>query len=367
MQPDIAIVGGGVVGCAIAYALARAGAGRIVVVDRGAIGAEASGAAAGVLAVGGTRAPGGALFELRRASLALLPTLADDLREQTGIDAAYRQSGLLELAFDDAEAATLAALVAQREAQGLTATLLDPAAVRTLEPSVSASVRGGALFAGDGMINSGRFVEALHAAATVRGVEFRTGAALTAIDVDADRARSIVVGGERLAPGHLILAAGAWSSDVGALLGVKIPVRPDKGEMVALRLGWPVARPVVWDGGYVVPCDDGDVIVGSTSARGETDKSVQAKSLLRLLERALLMVPALRDAGLVRTWAGLRPCSTIRRPIIAPLPTCRNVIVATGHHRSGILLAPITAELVAALLLQTAPGIDLQPFGYRPR
>jgi glycine oxidase len=137
--------------------------------------------------------------------------------------------------------------------------------------------------------------------------------------------------------------------------------------MAAVRPRAPLALTLSWGDGYLVPRRDGEVLIGSTSARGATEKVVTASAAAVLLGRAVRMVPALADAALVRTWAGLRPLSTLRRPIIAPLRGFTNVTLACGHHRSGILLAPITAQLVAELLLRDATSIPLQPFCYRPR
>jgi glycine oxidase len=366
-SPDVIIIGGGVIGCAIARQLALHGAGRVVVVERGQPGGEASGAAAGVLAVASSRAPRGVLFELKRASAALFPALAAELREETGIDVEYSSAGLLDLAFTSRDAEQLDSLAARRREQGFAVELLDAERVRARHPEVNPAVRRGAWFADDRAINSTRLVEALQASARARGVEFRTGSAVTRIESAAPRVTAVEAGGERLTPGHLIVAAGAWSAEVGALFGVRIPVRTDRGEMVAVRPRAPLALTLSWRDGYLVPRADGEVLVGSTSERGATDKVVTANAAATLLGRAVRMVPALADATLVRSWAGLRPLSTLRRPIIGRLRGFSNVTIACGHHRSGILLAPITGQLVAELLLRDATSIPIHPFCYRPR
>lgn len=367
MQPDVAIVGGGVIGCAIARALAVAGAGRIVVIERARPGAEASGAAAGLLVVASSRAPRGVVFELKRASAEMFPVLAEELQRETGVDVEYSSEGLLDLAFTARDTERLTRLVERRREQGFAVELLDAGAAREIEPRIGDDVRAAAGFPGDRSINAGRFVEALYASAARLGVEFRLGAPLNGIESAAGRVLAIRAGGERLSPGHLVIAAGAWSAAIGSLLRVKIPVRPDRGEMLALRPITPLRRALSWGDGYLVPRADGEVLVGSTSSRGETEKVVTASSLSLLLGRALRMVPALAEATLTRTWAGLRPLSTLRRPIIGPLRGYRNVTLAVGHHRSGVLLAPITARLVAELLVGQTTSIPLQPFCYRPR
>jgi len=365
--PDFAIIGGGIIGCAIARALAMHGAGRIVVLERGQPGSEASSAAAGVLAVASSRAPRGVLFELKRASAALFPGLATELAEETGIDVEYSSAGLLDLAFTSRDAEPLDRLVARRREQGFAVELLDGDAVRSRHPEVNPAVRRGAWFADDRSVNNVRLVEALHASAQARGVEFRLSAPVTRIDACQGRVTGIEVGAERLAPGQVIVAAGAWSAAVGALLGVRIPVRCDRGEMLAVRPRAPLALTLSWRDGYLVPRANGEVLIGSTSTRGASEKLVTAAGAATLLGRAVRMMPALADAPLVRSWAGLRPLCGLRRPIIGPLRGFANVTLACGHHRSGILLAPVTAQLIAELLLRDATSIPIHPFCYRPR
>ena len=365
--PDFAIIGGGIIGCAAARALAIGGAGRVLVIERGEPGAEASSAAAGVLAVASSRAPRGVLFDLKRASAALFPALAERLREETGIDVEYSTAGLLDLAFTSRDAEQLDRLVARRREQRFAIELLDADAVRARHAEVNPAVRRGAWFADDRAVNNGRLVAALYASARARGVEFRVGSPVTRIDTQAGRVLAVEAGGDRIVPGQLIVAAGAWSAEVGALLGVKIPVRSDRGEMIAVRPRAPLGLTLSWRDGYLVPRRDGEVLIGSTSTRGATEKCVTARGAAVLLDRAVRMMPALADATVVRTWAGLRPLSALRRPIIGSLRGFANVTLACGHHRSGILLAPITAQLVAELLLKGATSMSLQPFCYRPR
>lgn len=365
MGPDIVVVGAGVIGCALAYALAGAGAGRIIVFDSGQAGGEASNAAAGVLAVASSRAPRGVVFELRRVSAALFPGWVTALERETGIDIGYRSHGLLELAFSNAEAEKLRGLVRRRTGQGLPAEEVDAARAVALEPSISPDVVHAALFPGDCAVDNERLVMALHRAAAARGVTFHFGTPVTSVEATANRVTAVVAGGERYAVGRLVIAAGVGSRAIGALLRSRVPVRPDKGEMLALRTSAPITRTLVWNDGYVVPRSNGDVLIGSTSARGEAGKAVTEKAQTLLLRRATRMVPALVDATLLRSWAGVRPCSELRRPIIGPARGFANVILATGHHRGGILLAPITAQLVTELMTHGATSISIQPFCHK--
>ncbi len=365
-RPDFLIVGAGVIGCAIARELARRRAGRIVVVDRARPGGESSGAAAGVLAVTSSRAPRGAVLRLKQASAAMFPELVRELADETGIDVEYRSEGLLELAFDERDRAQLERVV-RRRAEGAAAELLDDTRVRQREPGVSPEVCGGAYFAEDRALHSGLFVEALAASAERFGARIVVDSPVDRVERGESTVTAVDAGGVRYQPGELIIAAGLGSRQLGDLMRAKMPIRPDRGEMLAVRPSRLPRHTVVWRDGYLVPRRNGELLIGSTSARGESDKLVTARSVEVLLRRATAMIPDLHDAPIVRKWAGIRPMCTLRRPMIGPVRGFDNVTVATGHHRSGVLLAPVTARLVADCVLEQQTHIDLAPFKYRKK
>jgi glycine oxidase len=363
---DVAIVGAGVIGCAIANDLARSTALRIVVLDRGTPGCEASSAAAGVLAVASARARQGVLLDLRRRSAAMFPELAGVLHEETGIDVGYRPCGLIAPAFSIDEAGALQDLVAHRTRQGLRGEMLEPAALRSMEPALSAAVCAGAWFADDASVHSERLVAALVAAARRRKVEFHTQCAVHRIS--STRAGvQLHVGQEVLEAATVVVAAGAWSAPLlERSYRLKVPLRPARGEMAALKpVTWSLQHILAAGEMYLVPRADGEVVIGSTTAFVGFDKQVTAEGLARLQAGAVQLVPQVEAEAVARAWAGLRPCSTIRRPIIAPLPGVDHVILATGHHRNGILLAPITARMVTEMITGAAPSVPLRPFSYR--
>lgn len=362
---DVAVIGAGVIGCAVARELARRGAGRVVVVDRGPPGGEASGAAAGMLAVASSRARRGALADLKRASAALAAPLAAALRSETGIDVEYASSGVLDLAFTSREAEQLGRFLARQRERGFAVEALDGDAVRGRYPEINPAVRCAALFPDDASLNAARLVEALHAAAVQRGVTFRTGAPLRRAVARDGRVEALEVGERRLVPGHVVVAAGAWAREIGTMLRAPLPIRPDRGEMLAVRPAAPPPLPLFWGEACLVPRPDGEVLIGSTSAPRVGEKVVTAAGAARLLQRAVRMLPSLAEAPVTRVWSGLRPLSTLGRPIIGPLRGYANVTAAVGHHRTGVLLAPITAKLVGELILDGATSIDLQPFCHR--
>lgn len=363
---ECVVIGAGVIGCAIARELALAGAGRIIVLDRGHPGGEASGAAAGVLAVASTRAPRGVLHNLRCLSAGLYPSLVESLREETGIDVEYRDTGLLEIAFEPVGMNGLSTLVGRRAAQGFDVQLLTAEEARAIEPGINPEIAGAAVFRDDKALNNTLLMLALCRSAERKGVEFQSDSAVTGFRTTGSRVSEVVTREGTIAAGRVILAAGAWSSEVGALLNVKIPIRPDRGEMLALQGDPSLRHTVVLEEGYLIPRKSGEILVGSTSTRNCADRSFTEKSFSILLRRAQLMVPGLTSSTVVRRWTGLRPCPTICRPIIGPLRGFENVFIATGHHRSGILLAPITAQLVREYLMSGQTSVSLKPFAYRP-
>ena len=363
--PDVIIVGAGVIGSAIAYALACATSLRVLVLERGTAGCEASNAAAGVLAVSSGEARQGVLLELRRRSAALFPALVAQLEQETGLALGYRRQGLLRLAFSEAEAVALADLVRHRTQQGFVCEMLSPAAVRALEPAITPTISAGALFPEDAAIASDRLVAALVRAARRRRVEFQFHTPVRTVATDGRTVTLQVDGGVRAAA-TAIIAAGAWSGEVLAACGPKVPLRPARGEVLAVcPTGWSLRHTVSAHDCYIVARDDHEVFVGSTMAFVGFDPRVTAAGIAALSARAARIVPLLAASVPTRTWAGLRPCPTIRRPIIAPLPGLPNVLLATGHHRNGILLAPITARLVTEILTAAPPSLPLRPFSYR--
>ncbi|MFI5396198.1 MAG: glycine oxidase ThiO [Candidatus Binatia bacterium] len=362
---DVAIVGAGVIGSAIAYTLSRATALRVVVVEREVPGCEASNAAAGVLAVASGHARQGVLLDLRRRSAAMFPGLVEELEEETGVQLGYRRDGLISLAFSETEAAALQDLVQHRNAQGLRGEMLSRGEVQELEPAVSSRVCAAALFPDDRSINNERLVAALVRGAQRRGVEFRLHSPVQSLSTEGGTVR-LQLGSGPLEAGVAVVAAGAWSVELLAHLGVKVPLRPARGEMAAVQShDWTLRHTVTADPGYLVPRGGGEVLIGSTTAFVGFDAHVTPQGVATLLANAEAMVPKIGGTVPLRSWAGLRPCPTIRRPIIAFLPGLDNVLLATGHHRNGILLAPITAQLVTELITGTVSTVPMRPFGYR--
>lgn len=359
---DVAIIGGGVIGCAAAYALASAGL-TVFLLERDRIGCEASGEAAGMLAPQAEAAEAGPFLDLGMRSRDLFPALADALREETGLDVGYRQHGTLYACLTEAEEAEARRRLAWQQSQGLRVEWWEAGKVREREPGISAAVRGALFLPGDHQVTSGTFTRALALAAVRRGAEIREGAPVTGFVRDRKRIVAVKTLDRTVSAGRYILAAGPWSAQVAYALGLPVPVVPVKGQlcMAGLLQGGP--RHVIYSHlAYLVPRPGGEVILGTTVEFAGFDKRVTVEGLQGILAGAQALYPALRGAEVQRAWAGLRPYTTDGLPLLGPVPEVEELVVATGHHRNGILLAPITAHLLRELVVDGRTSVPLAPF-----
>ena len=356
-NPDVIIVGAGVIGCACARLLARSGA-KVLVLDRGEPGAEASNAAAGMLAPLGEAHEPGPFFDLLRESAALFPALAKELFDETGIDVEYRREGLLEVAFGDDDERALRERVRSIAARGLAVEAWDSTAVREREPAVAEDVLFGMVLPDDHRVDSVKLTRALWRSAADAGAEFRVGAPVTRV---IEKPNGVEVGGERIQASEVVIAAGAFSGLIPGALPRPDAVRPVRGQMVAVEAPRRLLRRSVKSAhAYLVPRDDGRVLIGATVEDVGFDKTVTASAVRDLLAAATRIVPAIASCRFRDAWAGLRPRSSTDLPIIARAR--EGLIVATGHFRNGIVLAPITAALIADLASGRRPSLDLTPF-----
>lgn len=363
-EPTV-IIGGGIIGCSIAWELARHGV-RALVLERSVPGAEASSAAAGILGAQLECAAPGPLFELARRSRRSYAAWTARLTRATGIDVEYRASGVLEVAFDEQ---ALKALRARFSFQRKSGERVEPLTRKQLlerVPALSPLARGAVALPDDARVDPPALFRALRIAAERAGVEFRSGAYVRRIAFEGGRARGVVLDdGSVVAATDVVVAAGSWSSLVE---GASLPsggVSPARGQMAELVLSVPAFSEVIHGPRcYLVPRDDGRVLVGSTVEFVGYRREVTARAVRDLLDAAIELVPALADAQLGRTWSSFRPYVADGLPVIGKAPEA-GLVIATGHHRNGILLAPVTAELVAALVRGRTPPLDVTPFSPR--
>lgn len=359
---DVVLVGGGIIGCAIAYFLAKAGV-RPLVLERDQVGAEASSGAAGLLTAQAHSDEAGPLLDLKLVSRALYATLAVELRERTDIDIEYRTLGHLVPALTESEHDAVNKRVAWQASRGLPAVRLTAHEARELEPGLTPEVKGGGWFPEDHHVNNTAVTQALASATMRLGGQIRVGCAVVELLRAGERVTGVRTAQETIAAGTVVLCAGAWSRDFEASAGLPLPIVPAKGQIVVARLEKPALRHVVYgEVGYAIPRASGEHILGSTVEYVGYDKRVTLEGLTGIMAGITAMVPSLQRAEMVASWGCLRPAAPDGLPLLGRVPGREGLVVATGHFRNGILLAPITGKLIAELIVEGKPSIPLDPF-----
>ena len=365
-KPNVAIIGAGVIGLGIAWRLALRGV-PVAVFDKGASGAGASHAAAGMLAACAEAEPGEeALVTLGRASQARWPAFAAELKQASGVDVGLRSEGTLVVALTSDDQARLGHQLVFQQKLGLPLQWISAAETRRREPHLAGKLAGAVFSPEDTQVDNRKLAAALRIAAEMAGASISEHQAVKTISNDAGRVNGIVLAdGSKVAADVVVLAAGAWSRNIDGLAPeLRPPVRPIKGQMLALRMDptAPLLTHVVWaPGAYLVPRLDGRLLVGATVEEKGYDTSLTAGGILTLLEAAWRVVPAVEELPIDEMWVGHRPGSRDDAPILGT-GLIDGLIYATGHHRNGILLTPITADAIAELVLDGAADPAIRPF-----
>jgi len=352
---DVVVVGGGLIGLASAAELAERGLTVTLLADPRP--GEASPAAAGMLAPSVERA-NGAAHRFAVAARDRYPSYVARLAERTGLTVPLNRLGIFELALDERSAAELRALAGPR-GDGGTAAWLDAAQLAAEEPALGHAA-GALLQPDDGAVDNVVLIRALEAllATETRVRVLRLPAQSVALGDD--RAEVVTRGGERVSCARVVLAAGAWAGQIAGLPR-SVPVEPLRGQMIALASS-PLRHVVYGAGGYVVPREDGRTLVGATMERVAFDATTTRPALDQMRATGTAICPALAGARLIAGWAGLRPVTPDMLPIIGPDPDRPSLLYACGHSRNGILMAPLTADVVADLVTGAVPKWDLSPF-----
>lgn len=344
-SPDAVVVGGGVMGSAIAWRLASRGV-RTLVLERSVPGAEASSVAAGILAPRIEHPEMGPALRLGLQSRDLHERLAHEIRETLGIDVGFRRTGAMIAAFDhegdDFEPRTLA-----MKEMGAPVEFLDGHAAREKEPHLSAEVRCAIDLPDEAQIEPPRLLRALAIGAARAGAEFRSGTTVRHVHIERDRARGVVLDSGEIHANHVIIAAGSWTSLVQGLPMTASVVRPIRGQLLHCDMRPCIAKRILFGaGGYVVPRPDGRVVCGATMENVGFRREITLSGIATLIARATRLVPALAHAELTHSAVNFRPMSPDELPLVGCAGP-EHLWLATGHYRNGILLAPLTAELIA--------------------
>ena len=359
---DVIIIGGGIIGVACAYALTRSHIKRVVLIERGGLGREASRASAGMLVPQGEAEAPGPFFDFCLAARDRYRTLADELRDATGDDIEYCRWGLLYLV-DPSEHEAAKGRAAWQRAAGLRVEEISGRDVRALEPILSPEIGGALFFPDEAHVRPCTVVSALAEAARAGGAEIHERVEAIDFILEEDRLRGVNAGGKTILADTIVTCAGAWAGSLLDRIGHRLPMEPVRGQIVRTRFDRPPLTHLVWGpAGYLVPRLNGEVLIGTTVEQAGFASTPTLAGVTGLCEAARAMAPSLMSAPFDRVWAGLRPRLPDGLPAIGRFSNIPNLYVATGHYRSGILLGPLTGELIADLILGKKPPFPLDTF-----
>ena len=357
---DVVVIGGGVIGLAIARALARRGVRDVWLLERGSLVSEASSAAGGMLLPQVEADGHDDFFALACQSRDLYPSLAFALREETGIDVELDTTGTLYLALNEHDYEEIEQRYQWQTRAGLAVELLTSAAARKLESCISESMAGALLFPNDIQVENRRLITALANSVNALGVTTFTETTVEALKIEDKRITGVQTSRGDISCRTVVIAAGTWSS---FLLPSAPTITPVRGQMVCLESKPQLTRHVIFSPrGYLVPRQDGRLLAGSTSENAGFAKRVTAGGIATILRQALEISPAVANLPIVDTWAGLRPRAADGLPVLGPCGEIDGLIYATGHYRNGILLAPLTAELISEAIVAGRTSPLLAPF-----
>ncbi len=354
---DCIVIGGGVIGLLTARALVQSGL-AVTLVERGETGREASWAGGGILSPLYPWRYAEAVNSLAKLSQAQHFLLAEELREETGIDPEWTASGCLMLSvIDQTQALTWAAT------HGIDLQTLRSGAEYALEPALG-TPRGGVLWMPQmAQVRNPRLVKALKASLRKRGVEIREHTHVHRLLIRTNRIQGVDTTGGTFEADTVVLAGGAWSAELLEPLGQHLEVMPVRGQMLLFRGQPGLVRHIVMAGShYLIPRRDGRILAGSTVERVGFEKSTTPAARAELQQAALELIPALADCAIEQQWAGLRPGSPAGIPFIGPHPAIRDLYVNAGHFRNGLVLGPASACLLADLMLRRTPALDPAPY-----
>jgi glycine oxidase len=349
MHDDVVVIGGGLMGCSVAYELAKKGI-RVTVLERSVPGAEASSAAAGILGPSVESFDDALALQLGRRSRELHAELAEELDELFGVDVGFRRCGVVKVAMNQEEVSQLDQQAEQLRVQGVRCDRLDQEELRREEPSINPEALGGLSIDEDAQVEPRKLLSAVALGAEHEGVTFRTGATVHAVESEGGKIRGVRLSNERLAADRVVIAAGSWTTQIPGL-----PISPDcifpvRGQMIATHTRPKLFRRVVFGaGGYVVTRPDGRVLCGSTMEHVGFTRGISFGGMADVIAKATRIAPSLGQAPVESHWSSFRPGTPDGLPLVGETRV-EGLFLASGHYRNGILLAPLTAQLIGLAL-----------------
>ncbi|MEZ5428852.1 MAG: glycine oxidase ThiO [Pyrinomonadaceae bacterium] len=369
MNSEVLIIGGGVIGLSIARELHRKGTGRIAVLDQGMIGRESSFAAAGMLAPQAETDRPDDFFHLCDESNRLYPQFAEELLEETGIDIELDRSGTFYLAFDETDVEDIRRRFGWQSAAGLRVEHLTAPDLRRAEPFISPDVREGLFFPDDRQVENRLLLSALRRYAETFGIELRENIRVEKLLIDRGRIAGVKTDKGELRADRVILATGAWTSliETDENFLARLEIKPIRGQMISFHTAKRLFTRVIYSPrGYLVPRRSGRILAGATAEDAGFDKRVTESGIDFVRGHALEISPGLVNLPTDETWAGLRPLAPLDAlPVLGEMEEAKGLFIATAHYRNGILLAPLTAKIMADKIAENLNSKYLEVFGAR--
>lgn len=366
MEPatDVVIVGGGVIGCAIAYFLRKLDI-AVTVLERGEIGAEASSAAAGLLAPLGSLSGPGPYADLMLASWNMFPSLVPELEKASGVHIEFEQTGALRVVRSAKNNENLRKRMHAWEPLGLHMQWLTGGEARQHEPLLASDVTAAIYAPQEAQTKAPAVVRAFARAAARSGAKFYSNREVTGLQHNGSKVTGVTTNaGDTITCNQLVIATGAWSARCGEWLNVTLPVSPQKGQILTLRQPERPLRSIIFgEAIYLAPKQDNTIVVGATKEEANFDTHITAGGIAWLLNSAIHLVPTLEQCAIDQIWSGLRPHSLDNQPILGRAPGWDNVTLAAGHSSTGILLSPITGKCIAGLVATGKEDELLKAFG----
>lgn len=362
------VIGGGVIGLAVARELAKRGARGVLLIDRGSLGQESSSAAAGMLAPQAEANEADEFFQLCRQSRDLYSSFAASLLEETGTDVELSTAGTLYLAFNEHDANELEQRYTWQTQSGLPVERLERDEATYFEPAINPETLFALRFPLDTQVENRRLLSALAVANERLGVRLGSGVEARSLQLRSGHVMGVETSEGLISTERVVIAGGAWSSQLPIVepdhtAAPELRMEPVRGQMLCFEANPQIVEHVIYSArGYIVPRRDGRLLAGSTSERAGFDKRVTAAGIQSITAAALEICPRIGKLPLTSSWAGLRPRAADGLPVLGPCAEIEGVFYATGHYRNGILLAPITAELLADAIIEGTVSPQLQTF-----
>lgn len=359
---DAIVVGGGVIGGAIAYNLAKRG-GKVLLLEKDRLASKASGAAAGMLGAQAEMNEDTPLFQLARKSRAMFTKLADEIKETSGIDIELINKGMLKVSLNNQELQEYKRVIAIQQQSGDQADWLTGDEVRRKEPALSNAITGAMHLEKDGQVDAAQLTIGFLKSAAASGVVIKEHVEVYNFQLSKGRVTGVVTNEGDFTSENVIVAGGAWSKKLLSETGLQLDTYPVKGECFSVVTHHQMLSTTIFSHGcYLVPKKGGRIIVGATVKPRTFNEKVTIEGISFLMEKAKILMPSIIKAEWERAWAGIRPQTADGLPYLGEHPAYKGLFIGTGHFRNGILLSPITGEVIADLVEGKPASVNLDPF-----